>query len=48
MNNYLVILKTEQNAVHILNIKAHNFCEAEKQALLFPTITGIIQITLYN
>lgn len=48
MNNYIVIIKNSSNMVYSIQIKALNFSDAERQALLFPTITNVLQITLYN
>lgn len=48
MKNYLVIIKTQSEAVYILKIKADSFAHAEKDALKYPLLKEILQISIYN
>lgn len=48
LQRYLVTIVTATDSVHILTLEGNSFADVEKQALLFPTIKAILQISMYN
>lgn len=47
-NNYIVMYMAINGLVYTLQFKGKNFADVEKQAMLLPLFSKIIQITLYN
>ena len=45
---YLVTILTDAGSVHTLVLTANSFADVEKQISLYPTLTDILQITVYN
>ncbi len=48
LNNYTVMYMAMNGLVYTLQFKGKNFADAEKQAMLLPLFSKIIQITLFN
>ena len=48
MKTFLVIIKTEMETFHVLNIKASDMSDAYCQVKIFPTLKEVVQITLMS